>query len=293
MEIVYNGLGIERSKVVLFDRQPDGPFYELIEKGFSEGKLKRSGDFKGKVRFEKLIFHLESPAGIVFPKIGQKDKSLECYNSVLWRKYAARVLKAFDLYDVQPPAVPSLTLILRERTQEKNVGRVLDNRAELESVMRKCTLCDVKVVDLAGMPYKEQIRLIRSTNVLVGVHGAGLMNIIFAAEEAVLVEIHPHYRQDRHFRIASRMSGKIYMPMRTKKRVTCQGSSDDVYVEVDEFERTLDGAVRIAREFNRGMSECGLVCRPEILAIDAGLNNEYGRLGVKMGDKGNMRFPCG
>ena len=50
---------------------------------------------------------------------------------------------------------------------------------------------------------------------------------------------------------------------------------------------------RIAREFNRGMSECGLVCRPEILAIDAGLNNEYGRLGVKMGDKGNMRFPCG
>ncbi|GMH69624.1 hypothetical protein TL16_g05204 [Triparma laevis f. inornata] len=215
MEIVHGVVGVERSKVVLFDRQPDGPYYELIEKVFSEGELRRSSDFQGKtVKFEKLIFHLESPAGIIFPKIGQNQKSLECYNSILWRKYAARVLKAFNLYDVKPPIVPSLTLILRERTNEKNIGRVLDNKSEVINTIKKCTLCDTKIVDLAGMSYYDQIKIIRSTNVLIGVHGAGLMNIIFAAEEAVLVEIHPHYRQDRHFRVASRMSGKVYMPMR-------------------------------------------------------------------------------
>lgn len=178
-------------------------------------KKSDSSDFQGKtVKFEKLIFHLESPAGIIFPKIGQNQKSLECYNSILWRKYAARVLKAFNLYDVKPPSVPSLTLILRERTNEKNIGRVLDNKSEVINTIKKCTLCDTKIVDLAGMSYYDQIKIIRSTNVLIGVHGAGLMNIIFAAEEAVLVEIHPHYRQDRHFRVASRMSGKVYMPIR-------------------------------------------------------------------------------
>jgi capsular polysaccharide biosynthesis protein len=89
--------------------------------------------------------------------------------------------------------------------------------------------------------------MIRNTNVVVGVHGAGLMFIMFAAEEAVLVEIHPSYRQDRHFRHASRMTGKIYMPMRTTIRETCQGSSDNVMVDVGEFEKAMDGALRAAR----------------------------------------------
>ena len=73
------------------------------------------------------------------------------------------------------------------------------------------------------------------------------MNVVFAAEEAVLIEIHPHYRLDRHFRIASKMSGKLYMPLRTTGRVQCKGSSDNVPVDVEEFRKVLDGAVRLAR----------------------------------------------
>jgi len=61
------------------------------------------------------------------------------------------------------------------------------------------------------------------------------------------VEIHPSYRQDRHFRHAARMTGKIYMPMRSLKRESCVGSSDTITVPLDEFERTMDGALRIAR----------------------------------------------
>ncbi len=91
------------------------------------------------------------------------------------------------------------------------------------------------------------LQLIRNTNILIGVHGAGLMFIMFAAEEAILIEIHPSYRQDRHFRHAARMTGKIYMPMRTLARESCVGSSDSVTVPVEEFERVVDGAVRIAR----------------------------------------------
>ena len=53
-------------------------------------------------------------------------------------------------------------------------------------------------------------------------------------QEAVLIEIHPHYRLDRHFRLASRMAGKIYMPMRTTQRVSCQGTSDSIPVSKGE-----------------------------------------------------------
>lgn len=39
------------------------------------------------------------------------------------------------------------------------------------------------VVDMAGMTYGEQLKMVRNSNIIVGVHGAGLMFIMFAAEE--------------------------------------------------------------------------------------------------------------
>ena len=165
---------------------------------------------------------------------------------------------------------------------------------------------------------------------------------MFAADEAVLVELHPSYRQDRHFRHAARMTGKIgympfflynndnewlvvetpthhhlppfahtllntsfthspplaplfsrarstchsvplnphpphstqtththtltltltflhltgkiYMPLRATQRETCEGSSDNVVMPMEEFRKTIDGAIRIARNFDNG--EC-------------------------------------
>jgi protein O-GlcNAc transferase len=127
------------------------------------------------------------------------------------------------------------------------VGRILANEKEVIDGLKKGNMMKLNVIDMAKMSYSEQLKMIRHSNVIVGVHGAGLMFIMFAAEEAVLVEIHPSYRQDRHFRHASRMTGKIYMPMRTKVRETCQGSSDNIFVEMDEFMKTMDGALRAAR----------------------------------------------
>ena len=118
------------------------------------------------------------------------------------------------------------------------------------------------------------------------------MNILFAAEEAVLLEIHPHYRLDRHFRNAARMSGKHYMPMRSLQVVTCQGSSDNVPVNVKEFREVVDGAVRLARSFDDGLSECGLVCDPGILALDDAHNDMYAQLGMTKGTRPNTKFPC-
>lgn len=202
------------------------------------------------------------------------------------------MLSAFDLWDVPPPRVPSLTLIVRRRTGEKNVGRILQDEKALESTMAQCTMCESKTIDLATMTFPEQLAALRHSNVIVGVHGAGLNNIMFAAEEAVLIEIHPHYRMDRHFRNAARMSGKHYMPMRSLEQVTCQGSSDNVPVNAAEFREVLDGAVRLARSFDDGLSECGLVCDMGILAMDAAHDDMYAKLGLVKAAKPNTKFPC-
>jgi hypothetical protein len=56
---------------MLFDKFNDGPYKELLEKAFSPSyPLRRHQDYKNKkVLFKRLIFHLESPAGLIFPKV--------------------------------------------------------------------------------------------------------------------------------------------------------------------------------------------------------------------------------
>lgn len=83
------------------------------------------------------------------------------------------------------------------------------------------------------------------------------------------------------------------MPIRSQKRETCVGSSDNVVVPIDEFRNTLDGAVRIARSFDDGLAECGLVCPSSILALDKGLDMYYGSAShATKGSPQNTRFPC-
>lgn len=113
--------------------------------------------------------------------------------------------------------------------------------------------------------------------------------------QAILMEIHPSYRLDRHFRHAARMTGKIYMPLRSQTRESCVGSSDSIVVPIAEFRETLSGAVRIARSFDDGLSECGLTCPMGILALDKRLDPLYNQPANHIGPKGapqNTQFPC-
>eukprot|EP01033_Poteriospumella_lacustris_P004587 gene4587-3281_t len=296
MFLVHKVLGNEVAdqQVLLFDKHPDGPYKELIEKAYAprHGVHRHQTKYgTKKVVFDKLIFHLESPAGLIFPKVSRPDP-LRCYRTSLYEAYRRHVLQSFNLLNVAPPPIPTATLILRHRTAHKNTGRILENEQEVVNALKSGNMMKTNVVDMAGMTYGEQLKMVRNSNIIVGVHGAGLMFIMFAAEEAVLVEIHPSYRQDRHFRHAARMTGKLYMPMRSLQRETCHGSSDNIKVDIEEFTKTIDGAVRLARNFDDGLSECGLQCPSSILALDNRLDPFYDGHTPK-GRPVNTQFPCG
>jgi hypothetical protein len=284
-------VNVSQQQVMLFDRFSDGPYIELIQKGYSPNHpvIRHTHYQRRKVLFKHLIFHLESPAGLIFPKVSRPDP-MRCYRESLFEAYRRFVLHSFGLLHVPPPVIPSVTLTLRHRSEHKNVGRVMGNEKEVVEILRKGNMIDLKVSDFASIPFSEQLKQVRNTNVLIGVHGAGLMLIMFAAEEAVLVEVHPSYRQDRHFRHAARMTGKIYMPVRAIQRETCVGTSDTVMVPLGDFRSAVDGALRLARNFDDGLSECGLVCPAEIIAIDGRLDPYY--KGTRKGKSLNMAFPC-
>ncbi len=71
-----------------------------------------------------------------------------------------------------------------------------------------------------------------------------------------------------------------------------EGTSDSIPVDIDDFRRTVDAAVRLARSFDDGASECGLKCDPRILAIDAGNDAHYANTRTTKGKPLNSKFPC-
>ncbi|KAJ1484096.1 hypothetical protein T484DRAFT_1798085 [Baffinella frigidus] len=123
-----------------------------------------------------------------FPAASTRYGESHCRESTIWKAYTNRVMAAFKLLHHVPPIAPHVTLLLRVRTAQKNVGRVLSNEAEIRAVVEEGNLMTRSVVDLASMSFEAQLHIMRKTTVLVGIHGAGLMNIIFTADESILLE---------------------------------------------------------------------------------------------------------
>ena len=58
-------------QIMLFDRHADGPYKSFLQRVFSPNhEVIRASHYQGrKVMFRTLVFHLESPAALIFPKV--------------------------------------------------------------------------------------------------------------------------------------------------------------------------------------------------------------------------------
>jgi len=67
-------------------------------------------------------------------------------------------------------------------------GRRTTNEPEVVEMLRPRGF---EVLELASLPLAEQVRAFAEAKLIVGPHGAGLTNIVFAASNATVVELHP------------------------------------------------------------------------------------------------------
>lgn len=108
---------VSEQQVLIMDKMPNTQYTELLHRAFApQHGVHRHHKYAGqKVMFKKMIFHLESPASLIFPETSTMGPQV-CRDSTLFDAYRRHVLHAFDLLDVSPPPVPTASLILRHRT---------------------------------------------------------------------------------------------------------------------------------------------------------------------------------
>lgn len=111
-----------------------------------------------------------------------------------------------DLIDAPSPNARSDERIFL--TRNPAVGRAIINMDELRPLLR---FRGLREVDTAEIPVREQAKLFSEASLVVGIHGAGLTNVIFRRGcPCKLVEIFPPHDRDPSFYLLAKGFGHDY-----------------------------------------------------------------------------------
>lgn len=171
---------------------------------------------------------------------------LNCTDSPLLHAFSQRVLRHYRAEDSPKQPDDPLVVTFIDRTTKRR----LVNQAELlDALHLHHPDIQLNVVDFAQLSFTEQLAIDRSTDILVGVHGAGLTHGMFLPRDSVLVEIQPFGFKHKGFLNMAAMLGHAYFKAesvddRTKTGAHGDWQADDVYIPPDTFLELVGQAIK-------------------------------------------------
>ncbi|AOW80042.1 hypothetical protein HTSR_0856 [Halodesulfurarchaeum formicicum] len=127
---------------------------------------------------------------------------------------------------------PKRVYISRQNAER---GRKVANYKELSNVLNKF---DFKSYELENYSFKQQLQIISDADVIMGPHGAGLLNMIFA-EDPTIIELFPDNTIKPHFYYISQICDMDYEAVVFKAV-----NNNDIHIKTDKLEKTIkDGMI--------------------------------------------------
>ncbi|CAJ2502699.1 Uu.00g100930.m01.CDS01 [Anthostomella pinea] len=199
------------TQVVILDSREDGPYFDLWTL-FSRRKPLRIHQLLG----DRSMANSLKDVDLIVPLAGSSnpfwkddERAEQCTQAPILDVFSRRVL---EFYGVEEPLVrQSNKPIVVTFVNRRESRRLHKERYLLAELQRRDPHIDVRMVDFAALPFSEQVRVARETDVLVGVHGAGLTHSMFLRPgAAAVVEIQPNEMDHKGFRNIAGMRGLGY-----------------------------------------------------------------------------------
>ncbi|KAF3771449.1 family 61 glycosyltransferase [Cryphonectria parasitica EP155] len=242
----FTPLDAENTQVVILDERKDGPYFDLWQL-FAKKPI---------VRINELPADDDALAGnVIIPLPGASNPLWQgdwdpnpCAHSDLLRTFSWRVLHHYDIPDTLDGEDKVVVTFIDRREQR----RLVDMDRHLAALRNRYKHAVINVVDLAALPFPEQIRLVRNSDVLAGVHGAGLTHGLWMKEHSAMVEILPEVLNHKGFRNFAGALGHDYFSTHGTKPPAVSGSwqHDDVAIEEERFLEVMDLAIKSM--YNKG-----------------------------------------
>lgn len=241
---------IERSQVLILDDHPEGPYYDQWSM-FAKKPMVRMSNVTSlsSLNTENIILPLPGASNPMW----QGDWDVHaCEHSELVRTFSQRVLVFHTIDDTLESEDKPLTLTFVDRKEKR---RLINKELYLKNLQLKYPKVEMNFVDFAAIPFLEQLKIVRQTDILAGVHGAGLTHGLFLRPGSALVEIVPPTLKHKGFRNLAKLVGLQYFSSHataypeSKKNPDWQ--EEDVSIEEDRFMAMMKIAIKSM--YNRGL----------------------------------------
>ncbi|KAL0476835.1 EGF domain-specific O-linked N-acetylglucosamine transferase Eogt [Acrasis kona] len=243
---------MKNNRIILFDDADDGPFYPIW-------------DLFGKnvLCLEEVIFGIPGGSNLIWKDFWKPNK---CYNSPILKAFVRYVLSEWKIrpHKRRLPDQPirAVFSIRKHKANTKIIRRVV-NEDTLITLMRENLFTtsanitipiNITAVDFGTISFKEQIEIIQQSDILIGMHGAGMTHLMWMPDESVVVELFPKEWHSSGFRNLAKWLGKRYLSWQNvhHKNVNHEGELW-THVEEDEFLEVMRAAIKIVENFYLGV----------------------------------------
>ncbi|BCS25463.1 uncharacterized protein APUU_50174S [Aspergillus puulaauensis] len=230
---------MENIQVVLLDDLEDGAFIDLWPL-LSSKPVVRAQDLPEDSALQNIVVPLPGGSNPFW----QGDWTIHgCEDSALLRTFSRRVLSFYGLPSTKPRQDSQIMLTFINRTNKRRLVNSDEFLAELESKYPHVT---VHSYDFAALTMKRQLEIVQDTDILVGVHGAGLTHGFFLHPRSAMVEILPPKLNHKGFRnVASLMNlGHYSAHADDAPRGNGNWQDEDISMDKERFMALIDAAIK-------------------------------------------------
>jgi protein O-GlcNAc transferase len=241
----------ENTQILIIDDEDNGPYFELWTL-FAKRPIIRLNNITEDTKVENLILPL---AGASNPLWQGDWDSHPCEQSELLPTFTHRIL---DFYKIENDA-PRQGDIVLTYIDRKESRRLVDHKIYFEELLAKIPHLVLRIVDFSAITLSEQLKTVRETDILIGVHGAGLTHGMFLREGSVVVEILPETLDYKVYRNLANLARNTYFSAHASPFPESGFSNhskredwhfEDVYIEKDRFMKLMEVAVKTM--YNKG-----------------------------------------
>lgn len=257
---IFHDLDLSKVRVLLLDSHPPGPYIEFYEALSPGGPVIRYPELAGKVCFKRFMTSV--PGYNSFILTYATGSANPCHNSDILHGVRNTILDSMGLLNMKPPTNPSVLLVARrpykhEGFNKQKIGRVFTNEQEIETAAKAAfhNTAGFRIVDFATMDAKQQVETVMSSNILVGMHGAGLVHSIFLPDDGAVVEMFPSgFGENHRDRNIARFLGRSYFSFEVHA-----GANDAITIDTKQFTSELEAPIHLARSsFGTSAGRCGI-----------------------------------
>lgn len=268
---------VSDTQVVILDHLPNGPFFDLWTL-FARRKPLRLKELANTLSNASVtaidnVNFIAPLAGSANPFWQEDAEVQQCTLAPTLSVFSRRVLAFHDIQD--PPIRQANQSMVVTFVDRRSHRRLRNQTALFRALELRHPQITIRLVDFAAISFAQQLRVARETDILVGVHGAGLTHTMFMREGAgAIVEMQPEGLEHRGFRILANMRGLTYFHVhafsvlpksgkRNQQRRSLSSSSshgsqhercnvakrgdwhwNDVEIEEDRFLGVMDTAIK-------------------------------------------------